>query len=381
VCLSDLTNATAPIYQQIDPADVRVTCKDQVSGYTVSPTAFTLAPNATKSFSVNLKSLPTSNVVLTFASTNIGEVKFNIAGTVTNTVSLTFTPANFDTPQTVTAAATADTGNGDVIVQLTSTVSTSDGTYAGAQTPVVTVTKSNAGTGGGSGGGGTTVGPTTFAANTRYAVSFPLFYTNKTTTLDNVFNLKQNASGFKLFKFNKLAQVGTLLPAGNPNTTPQPGQAPTTEYVEVLPTEALQRGVGYLLITGTVPVTFKTTANDPLLLPYSGTTFTTLLYKNISASAPADGSKNGLNFIGFPFDITKYTQSSFENAQILANGVTYNSLLEAVAAGVMSPNLYTTDANGKLVQITASNRYIKANNGYFVQVYVNNMTITLRQPS
>ncbi|MEH6746388.1 MAG: Calx-beta domain-containing protein, partial [Maribacter arcticus] len=94
---------------------------DDTAGFTVTESGGSTAtsePNGTDSFTVRLTSAPASNVVLNVVSSDIGE------GTV-SPGTLTFTPTNFATPQTVTV-----TGVNDAIVDgtqpYTITVSVND---------------------------------------------------------------------------------------------------------------------------------------------------------------------------------------------------------------------------------------------------------------
>jgi hypothetical protein len=332
-------------------------------------------------------------VILSFVSQNVSEVQFGTASTPKNVYQVVFQPSNFNVPQTVPLLATADSGQGTVTVQITSTVTTTDANYSTAPTPSVTVTKGNSATGGGggsTGGGTTTVGPTTFSPNTRYAVSFPYFFTNKKTTLNDVFNMSQSAAGFKLFKFRVSYQSGALLPAGSPTTAAPTGQAPTTDYFEVTPTEALERGRGYLLITGGSGISFKGASSgglQPLPTPAAGVnpTFSFKMWRNTNFypgyPAPNTNQQNGLNMIGFPFDTSKYQRFSFNDVAVQFGGQTYTTLTAAVAAGLMSPQLYTVDSQGKLVAVSDSNNFITANNAYFVQMYRDNVTLIMQKPS
>ncbi len=92
---------------------VSVTDDDTV-GFVFSPTALTVAENASGSYTVALTSEPTANVMVTVAGAS-GEVTFDtnpdMAGT--QTTPLTFTAGTWDTPLTVTvlAADDADTEN------------------------------------------------------------------------------------------------------------------------------------------------------------------------------------------------------------------------------------------------------------------------------
>ena len=87
-----------PLYNGFDPSDVNVTnLGTTVAGFTVTPTTGlqTSQAGATATFTVALTSIPQANVSFSLSSSNTS------AGTVSPTA-LTFTPANWNVPQTVT---------------------------------------------------------------------------------------------------------------------------------------------------------------------------------------------------------------------------------------------------------------------------------------
>jgi hypothetical protein len=119
----------------------------------VTPTALTVPEGGTATYSVRLSSAPAANV--TVASTvGTGDADISVAGGG----SLTFTPANFATPQNVTVAAAedADTVNGSRTIGLTAsgitpvavTATEADNDTATTQSLVVTPTAINVNEGG-----------------------------------------------------------------------------------------------------------------------------------------------------------------------------------------------------------------------------------------
>ncbi|MEG4988302.1 DUF4347 domain-containing protein, partial [Microcoleus sp. BR0-C5] len=91
-------------YNNLDPDDVEVTNSDnETPGITVNPTGgLTTGEDGTKAnFTVVLNTQPTADVTIGLTSDNVAE------GTV-STNSLTFTPANWDTPQPVTVTGVND---------------------------------------------------------------------------------------------------------------------------------------------------------------------------------------------------------------------------------------------------------------------------------
>jgi large repetitive protein len=105
-------------------------------GITVSPTSglVTTETGGTASFTVRLNSQPTANVTLGLSSSDTTE------GSVSPT-SLTFTPGNWNLPQTVTVTGVDDNLNdGDILYSIvTAPASSSDAGYNGLNAPDVQV--------------------------------------------------------------------------------------------------------------------------------------------------------------------------------------------------------------------------------------------------
>jgi hypothetical protein len=89
----------------------------------VTPTAVTVPEQGTATYSVRLATAPTANVTVTSTAASTGDTSI----TVSSGASLTFTPANFATAQTVTLAAAddADTTNGSRTITVASSGLTS----------------------------------------------------------------------------------------------------------------------------------------------------------------------------------------------------------------------------------------------------------------
>jgi hypothetical protein len=129
--------STDPNYNGFDPPDVSVTNKDNdVVGFAVTPTKglFTNEYGGTTHFTVALKSTPSANVTIGLTSSNTAE------GTV-SPATLTFTPANALTPQTVTVTGVDDgVPDGNVTYTIiTAPAVSADATYNGLNPPDVTV--------------------------------------------------------------------------------------------------------------------------------------------------------------------------------------------------------------------------------------------------
>ncbi|MFO0888458.1 MAG: Calx-beta domain-containing protein [Isosphaeraceae bacterium] len=125
-------------YNGLNPADVAATnLDDDTAGITVSPTSglVTTEAGGTATFTVVLDSQPTANVTIALSSSNTAE------GTV-SPISLTFTAANWDTPQTVTVTGVDDAvDDGDIAFTIVTAAATSpDAKYNGLNPADVSVT-------------------------------------------------------------------------------------------------------------------------------------------------------------------------------------------------------------------------------------------------
>ncbi|HEY0109197.1 MAG TPA: Calx-beta domain-containing protein [Fibrella sp.] len=88
-------------YDQIDPPDILITNTDnEAAGVTVTPTLLIIPEGQSRTFSVVLNLQPTSDVFINLRSSSA-------EGTI-NKTRLTFTPANWNIPQTVTVTAKDD---------------------------------------------------------------------------------------------------------------------------------------------------------------------------------------------------------------------------------------------------------------------------------
>ncbi len=130
---------TATNYQNTEPDDVTVNITDNE---TASIVVSTLSRNTTEAgqnanFTVVLTSEPTANVDVTLSDTSDSKNAGNSEGTI-DKYSLTFTPANWDTPQTVTVTPTNEDifdGNVQWLVSVSNATS-ADPDYSGlAPTP------------------------------------------------------------------------------------------------------------------------------------------------------------------------------------------------------------------------------------------------------
>jgi hypothetical protein len=127
--------STDPSYAGIDPVDVTVVnVDDDAPGILVDPTEIQVSEfGDTDTFDIVLASQPTADVTITLTSTDLTE------GTV-SPASVTFTPGNFNVPQTVTVTGGNDTiadGN-QVFTILTGAATSADPGYAGLDPADVT---------------------------------------------------------------------------------------------------------------------------------------------------------------------------------------------------------------------------------------------------
>jgi hypothetical protein len=114
-------------YAALDPTDVQVTnIDDDTPGVTVFPVSGTTTEaGATATFTVVLDSQPSDDVIIALSSDNTAE------GTV-SPASLTFTDANWNTPQTVTVTGVNDNiDDGNQSFQIEATISSGDLDYDG----------------------------------------------------------------------------------------------------------------------------------------------------------------------------------------------------------------------------------------------------------
>ena len=105
---------------------IAVTIKDKDAGSIIAPAALTITEGSTGSFDVWLSNGPSENVTVEVS----GYAGTGLAGTPPNPLRLTFTPADYGTPQPVTL--TADEDNHDLFdEEVTLTLTASGAEYAG----------------------------------------------------------------------------------------------------------------------------------------------------------------------------------------------------------------------------------------------------------
>lgn len=141
VITTSATSSADALYNAIDPSDVMVTNTDnEMASIVVSPTSglVTTEAGGTATFDVVLTAQPTSNVVISLASSDATE------GTVSD-ASLTFTMGNWNLAQTVTVTGADDSSvDGSVVYSIvTGAASSADSAFSGLAVSDVSVTNSD----------------------------------------------------------------------------------------------------------------------------------------------------------------------------------------------------------------------------------------------
>lgn len=118
--------STDPMYNGQNPANISVTNVDNdVSGLTLSASSLRVVEGGGTNYTVALSSQPAANVTVNVTSSDTAQ-----GGTV-NPATLTFTPANWNTPQPVTVNGANDLlSDGDTAFAVTNAPSSTDPLYA-----------------------------------------------------------------------------------------------------------------------------------------------------------------------------------------------------------------------------------------------------------
>jgi len=223
--------ATGGDYAGIDAADVSVTNDDDdTAGITVTPTAglVTTEAGGTATFTIVLDSQPTADVSIGLSSSDTGE------GTV-SPASVTFTTANWNTPQTVTVTGVDDfVADGNVGYTIVTAAATStDGKYSGMDASDVSLTNSD----------------NEIAGITVSAISGPTTEAGGTATFTIVLNTQPTAN-VSIGLSSSDTGEGTVSPASITFTTANWNTAQTVTVT----------GVDDLVVDGNVAYTIVTAA-------------------------------------------------------------------------------------------------------------------------
>ena len=362
-------SSSDPNYNGRDVPDVTVNVQNTETAFSVTPTSGleTSEDGRTSSFTVRLLNAPSQNVTISLASSDTGEALISTNnGTPAGTATLLFTQANFNTAQTVTV-----TGQDDNVVDgpkpftITGSISTGDPGFAQQRFP--TVSGSNLDNDSGNAGAAVE-----FSANTTSSFSVPFSSSGDGSVAQSeVFfndagNALSPASGaYQIYRFNAAGQI-------NRRTN-------DADFVPLSNTDRLQRGVGYRIQTFNQRVILRNGGSN--LQTIGDTSFSLNLTRNTNFAAQTNNqsnSVNGYNYIGFPFNPSQFTSVDFTQAQVIVDGVT-RSLSDAAAAGLINPNLYAVDAQGNLTRVSPAT--IQKYKAYVVQIYRDNVTLVLRNPT
>ncbi len=118
-----------------DTATVTIT-DDDTAGVTVSPTTLNVSEDGSGSYTVVLDSRPTADVTVTPTSGDNGAASFSPA-------SHTFTPSDWNTPQTFTVSGVADEDRDNESVTVSHSATSGDGKYHGIAADSVSVSVSD----------------------------------------------------------------------------------------------------------------------------------------------------------------------------------------------------------------------------------------------
>ena len=176
--------------------------------------------------------------------------------------------------------------------------------------------------------------------------------------------ISSSSTGYTVYAYNVTGQTGSRKAGVG------------ADYKVLGPNDLLQRGIGYILQTGATPVTLNTPLTNASLVPFSGDTFAIPLVRNANTSVLS--TNNGFNLIGSPFDPATYGSVPFASIHVTIGTRTYTTIKEAAARGIISNRLYTTDPAGNLIPVALSDQFLRPYHGYYVQVFKDGVTLTLK---
>jgi len=217
---------------------------------------------------------------------------------------------------------------------------------------------------------------TTIKENTSFAFTLPFATTPDaagTVPVSSAF--AAGSTGYTVYAFNVFGQTGARK------------TVPGNEFIPLSSGDLLKRGVGYVVKTGSTPVMLNTSATSAGLVPFNGPTFEIPLGRNANfPGGLAASARNGYNLIGSPFNPSTTSNISFANnvrvtATVGSKTYTSISIKEAAARGIISNRLYTHDETGNLTPVPLNDQFLRAYRGYFVQVFKDNVKLTLTAPA
>ena len=205
-----------------------------------------------------------------------------------------------------------------------------------------------------------------FAAGTTSSFSLPFSSAGTNSiAINDVFTTPYNATSYMIYRFDAANQTNN--------------RTNGVDFKLLPPGSRLERGIGYRLVVGNTSVQLRTRGSGLQVAPASSFSYNLTRNVPFAANANSQGNAtNGYNFIGFPFDPTQFAGTSgvnFNQATVTFNGTTI-PLSNAAAAGLINPQLFTTDDSGALVAVTGD-PIIRPFQAYYVQIFRDNLTLNL----
>jgi hypothetical protein len=147
-------------------------------------------------------------------------------------------------------------------------------------------------------------------------------------------------------------------------------------YVELTAASLIRRGEGYFLTPLARGVSLRRPPADRTRIPLAGTQFTITLRRVVSAGQNLpNGTSNGYNLIGFPFNPAGFTSINWLESRVISpvDGRTM-TLQQAVGAGLIDPNLLTLQ--------DGTRNYVRTQTmvpfrGYFARAFRDNVRVIL----
>ena len=208
-----------------------------------------------------------------------------------------------------------------------------------------------------------------FGPGSRASFSIPYSSaaTSNSIPISEAFNVPTGAT-YSIYRYNVAGQTNKFGTA----------EANNADFVEVPNNARLERGVGYRLVVGNQTIQLKTKGVGVFT---NVNNFTYTLSRNLNLSATGTNqtnATNGYNFIGFPFNPDQYQMVDFGQARVVVDGVE-RSLADAASAGFINARLFVLNDQGNLV--AADSTIIRPFQAYFVQVFRDNVTLRLINPT
>lgn len=211
-----------------------------------------------------------------------------------------------------------------------------------------------------------------FGPNSKANFSVPYSDTNSNSiSIAEAFrNVAPSATTYTIYRFNA---------AGQSNKLNDVNGTPGADFTALPANGRLERGVGYrLVVADKATVQLKT---KDVGVTTGVTTFSYNLTRNTVMSATGSNqanATNGYNFIGFPFNPAQFQNVDFREGRVIVDGVE-RSVTDAASAGLINAKLFVLNDQGNLVE--ANTTLLKPFQAYFVQVFRDNVTLRLQNPT